>query len=190
MPSESPSETPEISDETLMEQYVDGDTAAFDELFERYEPRAYAYFLKRTRSEERAQDLYQELFLRLHRSRNAYDSSRAFAPWFFQIAHRLLIDDARRAFRHQEVSLEGVDPLGAERPADAVANSEQLGQLLGTLSDAERYVLVAARAEGVPYPEIAARLGKSVQAVKKMASRASLRLRSAALSSETIPDPA
>ena len=86
-----------ISDETLMGRYVAGDSAAFNELFRRYERRAFAYFVKRTRSRERAQALYQELFLRLHRARDVYDSGRPFAPWFFQIAHHLLIDDERRA---------------------------------------------------------------------------------------------
>lgn len=47
--------------------------------------------LKRTSSPQRAEDLYQELFLRIHRARDQFDSSRAFTPWFFQIAHRLLI---------------------------------------------------------------------------------------------------
>jgi len=74
------------SDETLMARYADGDARAFGELFRRYEPRAYASFLKRTASPERAQDLYQELFLRIHRARDRYDAERPFAPWLFQIA--------------------------------------------------------------------------------------------------------
>ena len=64
-----------------MERYVDGDSTAFDELFRRYEPRAFSYFLRRTGSPDRAQDLYQDLFLRIHRARDTYDSRRSFAPW-------------------------------------------------------------------------------------------------------------
>jgi RNA polymerase sigma-70 factor (ECF subfamily) len=164
-----------------MEQYVDGDVAAFDELFRRYEPRAFSYFLRRTHSADRAQDLYQELFLRIHRGRETYDARRAFAPWFFQIAHRLLIDDQRRAYRTQEVSLEerGSD---AFRPSasDTVAERDHLAQLLDTLSPEERHVLICAKGEGAGYAELAAQLGRSVDAVKKMASRAAQRLRAAA----------
>ena len=178
----------EVADEILMERYVNGDAAAFDELFRRYEPRAYAFFIKRTRSRERAQDLYQELFLRIHRARDTYDPARAFTPWFFQIAHRLLIDDQRRAHRSHEL------PLGYGEPRaqrfghnDEVADREQLSQILGALSAEERHVLVSTKVEGIGYPELAAHLGKSVDAVKKMASRAMQRLRNAPHSAAMSP---
>jgi RNA polymerase sigma-70 factor (ECF subfamily) len=165
-----------------MERYAAGDPDAFDELFRRYEPRAYVFFLTRSGSPERAEDLYQELFLRIHRARGRYDPARPFAPWFFQIAHRLLVDDYRRAFRSHEVPIEDWDPCsewpGSEEQA---AVREQIDQLLETLSSEERYVVLSAKFEGAGYPEIADHLGKSVDAVKKMASRAIQRLRAAAL---------
>lgn len=168
----------EIPDESLMRDYANGDAGAFDELFRRYERRAFSFFIKRTRSRERAQDLYQELFLRIHRSRDSYDSARPFAPWFFQIAHRLLVDDQRRAQRAHEVPI-GDREACPDRPSirDEVADSEQLRAILGGLSPEECYVLVSAKVEGVGYPELAVRLEKSVDAVKKMASRAMQRVR-------------
>jgi RNA polymerase sigma-70 factor, ECF subfamily len=170
-----------------MERYVDGDSAAFNELFRRYEPRAFSYFFRRTRSADRAQDLYQELFLRIHRARHAYDFQRAFAPWFFQIAHRLLIDDQRRAYRSQEIALEEGYARAHSAASDAVAEREQLAQVLDGLSADERHVLVCAKGEGVGYAELAAQLGKSVDAVKKMASRAVQRLRAEALAARVVP---
>jgi RNA polymerase sigma-70 factor (ECF subfamily) len=166
------------SDEALMALYADGDAGAFDELFRRHEARAYAYFLKRTRSPERARDLYQELFLRIHRSRDVYDAGRGFAPWFFQIAHHLLIDDQRRAHRCHEVPLEDrvlrADGFACD---DRLADREELSRALAELSPEERYILVSSKLEGVGYRELALRLGKSVDAVKKAASRAMQRLR-------------
>ena len=88
-----------------MARYADGDTESFDPLFQRYEARAYSFFLKRTGSPERAEDLYQELFLRIHRARHRFDAARPFAPWLFQIAHPLLVDDQRRAHRSYEVPI-------------------------------------------------------------------------------------
>lgn len=163
-----------------MRRYVDGDTEAFDSLFVRYESRAFSFYIKRTRSRERAQDLYQELFLRIHRARDSYDPARAFTPWFFQIAHRLLVDDQRRAYRSHEVPI-GDREICSDRTGarDEVADRDQLGQLLDGLSPEERYVLVSAKVEGIGYPELAADLHKSVDAVKKMASRAMQRLRAA-----------
>jgi RNA polymerase sigma factor (sigma-70 family) len=165
-----------------MGHYAGGDSRAFEELFRRYEPRAYAYFIKRARSPDRAQDLYQELFLRVHRARDAYDPERAFAPWFFRIAHRLLVDDERRAYRSHEVSIGDREPVAVRgNPADDVAYREQLVRVLDTLSPEESYVLLAAKGQGIGYAEIAARLGKSADAVKKIASRAMLRLRAGSL---------
>jgi len=170
----------DVPDEVLMARYADGDAQAFDELFRRYEPRGYAYFLTRTGSRERAEDLYQELFLRIHRARGGYDAARPFTPWFFQIAHRLLVDDQRRAHRSHEVPIEDRE-FRADRPGSEqqIADRERLGQVLDALSLEERHVLVAAKIEGVGYPELAARLGKSVDAIKKMISRALQRLRAA-----------
>ncbi len=170
----------ETTDESLMAGYAAGDAGAFDELFRRYEPRAYVFFLKRTGSPQRAEDLYQELFLRIHRARDRYDPTRPFTPWFFQIANRLLVDDHRRAFRCREVSVEDRE-LRAEGPGSEqqVADREEIHQLLREFSPEERYVVLSAKVEGIGYPELAEHLGKSVDAVKKMASRAIQRLRSA-----------
>jgi RNA polymerase sigma-70 factor (ECF subfamily) len=166
------------SDERLMKRYADGDAAAFEELFSRYEQRAYAFFFRRTGSDDRAKDLYQELFLRLHRSRDSYDSTRPFAPWFFRIAGRLLVDDLRRAFRNREVSLPDHDAPRVDGDAEQrVEQAQQVGWLLDRLSPEERRVLVAAKVEGVGYAELARDLGKSVAAVKKLASRAMQRIR-------------
>jgi RNA polymerase sigma-70 factor, ECF subfamily len=179
----------EASDEALMARYADGDVGAFDELFRRFEPRAYAYFLKRTHSSERAQDLYQELFLRIHRARDSYDAARAFAPWFFQIAHRLWVDDQRRAYRAHEVPIGDHEPSARRRDSDDLAGRQQLAQILRTLSQDERYVLVASKIEGIAYPQLAAELGKSVDAIKQMASRALRRIRPAPLPAAACSTP-
>jgi RNA polymerase sigma-70 factor (ECF subfamily) len=163
-----------------MARYADGDVDGFDELFRRYEARIHAFFFRRTGSVERSRDLYQELFLRIHRARDAYDPGRPFAPWLFQIAHRLLVDDQRRAYRSHEIPMENHEPR-AEYPGseNRLADREQLGQVLASLSADERFVVVSSKLDGVGYSELAAQLGKSVDAVKKMASRATQRLRAA-----------
>ena len=169
----------EVRDEGLMARYADGDSEAFEELFRRYEPRAFAFFVKRTGSRERAEDLYQELFLRIHRARDVYDPARPFSPWFYQIAHRLLVDDIRRAFRNREVSLEARDlPPDVSDVEREFADRNELSHLLAGLRPRERYVLVSSKLEGAEYSELAERVGRSTEAVKKVASRAMQRIRS------------
>jgi RNA polymerase sigma factor (sigma-70 family) len=168
-----------VGDEILMERYADGDREAFDELFRRYEPRAYAFFVKRTGSRERAEDLYQDLFLRIHRARDDYDPARPFSPWFYRIAHRLLLDDLRRGFRTREVTLADDRYSDARDMEREFADRNELDHLLAELRPVERYVVVSSKLEGVEYSELAERLGKSSGAVKKLASRAMQRIRPA-----------
>lgn len=168
----------EVGDEILMERYADGDREAFEELFRRYEPRAYAFFVRRTGSRERAEDLYQDLFLRIHRARDAYDPARPFSPWFYRIAHRLLLDDIRRGFRTREVALADDRYPDACDMEKKFADRNELDHLLAELRPGERFVLVSSKLEGAEYSELAARLGKSTEAVKKLASRAMQRIRS------------
>src|SRR5215470_14100314 len=86
----------EPSDEVLMRRYARGDEAAFQLLFRRYRRPVFEFFRRRTQSDERAADLSQELFLRLHSARATFRPDGAFQPWFFRIARHLCIDDLRR----------------------------------------------------------------------------------------------
>lgn len=174
----------EASDSELMRGYAEGDAGAFDELFQRYEQRVYRFFRRRT-SEERAADLYQELFLRLHRFRDRFDPDRPFAPWLFRIARHVLVDDFRRALGRPEEALDAAaaEPVPAPDAERRAADRELAGRLLGSLSADQAGVVVAAKVEGVEYADLARQLGRSVDAVKQTASRALRRLR--ALAAET-----
>ena len=169
------------SDGELMDLYARGSQSAFEELFRRYEGLAYGYFLRRVRCEARARDLYQELFLRLHRFRHRYDPSRPFEPWFFQLAHRVLIDEWRRRHRQVEVDLDEarLESPVADPERSAAARDESERQL-ERLSPEEARILVDAKVLGLGHAEIAAALSKSVAAVKQIASRSLRRLRLAA----------
>lgn len=162
------------SDSTLMERYARGSPAAFEELFRRYERRAWSYFVARTGSPEQAQDLYQELFLRLHRFRGRFDASRPFAPWFFRIAQRVWIDHLRRLAGERAP---GLDPEQvAASPVDdperrALARSE-VSRILAGVSREQARVVVAAKLGGFEYGEIARELGRTVAAVKQIGARA------------------
>lgn len=166
------------TDAELMELYAEGSAEAFEELFARYERRAFDYFLRRTGSEDRAGDLYQELFLRLHRFRDRYDCSRPFAPWFFRVARNVLMEDLRRSMRRREVLLEDdrsqVAEAGIERQIDGRRES---ARLLSLIPEEHARILAAAKIQGLGYAEIAQSLGKSADAVKQCASRALRRLR-------------
>ena len=168
----------EATDSQVMERYALGDGNAFDELFRRYEGRAYAYFLRRTRSSDSARDLFQDLFLRIHRFRARFDPSQRFESWFFTIASHVYIDHLRRSRSFEEpdgASLtDRVRNCDAERQAIARAEAHRI---LAGLSPEQEAVLVAAKVGGFDYAEIAEELGKTVAAVKQVASRTMRRIR-------------
>lgn len=169
-----------LADSELMSLYASGSQAAFQELFRRYEGRAYGYFLRRVGCEARAADLYQELFLRLHRFRESYDPTRPFGPWFFHVARHVLVDEWRR--RHREAAVELDEALFASPKPDArerASAREDAERHLERLSPEQARILLDAKVRGLEYSEIAEALSKSVDAVKQAASRSLRRLRAA-----------
>lgn len=171
----------EPADGELMVRYGHGSQAAFEELFRRYESRAYGYFLRRVGCEALARDLYQELFLRIHRFRRTYDPKRPFAPWFFHVARCVLVDEWRRRSRRAEVLFEESLHVSPESDAEERAAAlEIVERQLGRLSPEDARILVYAKGWGFEYAEIAEALKKSTDAVKQTASRSLRRLRAVA----------
>jgi RNA polymerase sigma-70 factor (ECF subfamily) len=162
-----------------MALYARGNSAAFDELFRRWERRIFGFFVRKTGSEQRALDLFQELFLRLHRFRDRYDPARPFAPWLLQMARRVWLDDLRGTLGLQEIELEDTEMASdADPEAHAIARDEAWG-VLASLGPDQQHILVAAKVGGFDYSEIARAAGRSESAVKQIASRAMRKLRAA-----------
>lgn len=87
----------EPSDDALMQAYAAGDVAAFDSLFQRHRRALFTYLTHHTGNGPLAEDLFQEVFLRvIHRSAG-YRSAGSFRAWLFAIAHNALTDDRRRS---------------------------------------------------------------------------------------------
>jgi len=168
----------DLPDSDLMAMYARGSAEAFDVLFRRWEHPLLGYFVKRARSQDHAADLFQELFLRLHRFREQFDSRQPFGPWVWQIARRVWIDELRRSRELPSVALEEAAkvPVRDDLEARALVRDE-VWHMLGMLTPEQRLVTVAAHAVGVDYGEIAHGLGKSVAAAKQIGSRAMRRLR-------------
>lgn len=174
----------DLTDGDLMRRYADGDASAFDELFRRYERRAFRYFIRRTGSGDRASDLYQELFLRLHRFRIRYDPNRPFAPWFFRLAHNVFVDEMRRPIHRREVALTADTATAPDfDPEQQAEQGERALQLLRLVPDEQADLIVATKVLGLAYAEVAARTGSSVDALKQSTSRALRHLRQASAGS-------
>ncbi|MCC6848182.1 MAG: RNA polymerase sigma factor [Deltaproteobacteria bacterium] len=174
----------ETSDEILMAAYQAGNEAAFGELFARYSGSVYGFLVRRVGDRARADDLYQEAFLRLHRARATYDSRRPFRAWLFGIVHNLATDAFRSRGRAPEMAADdGLDRAGAAPSPERVATAREavadLQEALAGLAPDEATALILARVEGLDYEEIGGVLGRSAGATKQLAYRALKRVRAA-----------
>lgn len=90
----------DVSDEMLMQKSAAGDRFSFEMLYERYAGKLYHYFLRMLwHDEEMAQDLTQEVFLKIVQKPEQFDTNRTFKTWVFSVAHNM----CKNAYRHKEV---------------------------------------------------------------------------------------
>lgn len=174
--------TDSLSDEWLMQAYLEGDESCFAVLIERYERELYSYLRRMTGDAALAEDVFQNTFLQVHLKRHLYDRGRAFRPWLYTIATNQAIDWMRRNQRHRRVRLEsesdngqqGSSPLDRisgpgvqpERLAEQSEWRAQVRAAVDGLSNHLRSVLVLSYYQGLKYKEIADILRIPVGTVK------------------------
>ncbi len=173
----------QFTDQEVMRRVRDGDSAALRYLFDRYHRRLFAFCLRMTANRELAQDLVQDVFVRVLRYRDSYQPGRPVAPWIFRMARNASIDHLRKGGREVAPPEDGedwVDPEPGPVPVERLQRREELGRLkqaLDRLPEERREVLMMARFGEMKYAEIADCLDCSVGAVKVRVHRAMKQLR-------------
>ena len=176
------------TDKSLIDAHIKGDTTAFGELVRRYGDGLLGYLTTMTGSVEKAEDLFQETFKRVHEKAGTFRGSRI-KGWLFTIATNVAIDGFRRNGRLQVTSLNqklDCDDEGRELSAVALADNshepsqkaimterkEQVRRALELLPAKQRATLVLAYYQQLSYPEVAQVLDCSVGTVKTQMYRA------------------
>ena len=182
----------------LMLQVRDGvsevSSAAFEELVLRYQSRLLTVLEHLVGNRELAEDLAQEVFLRVFRARLRYAPEARFSTWLFTIANNVASNALRSKSRRREVGVpersNGSDtsPFGLDQMAKAASalmptraldkaeSAEMVRQALESLNDRQRLALLLSKFEGMSYQDIADTMGLSVQAIKSLLSRARVNL--------------
>jgi RNA polymerase sigma-70 factor (ECF subfamily) len=164
-----------------MAAYVEGDQAAFREMFARHAPVLTRVVRAQIKSDEETRDLVQQVFLQLHRARRDYRKGDPLRPWLFTIAYNLCRDRWRAAAHRREVAVEAAEPVAGSPDAADVLQERQRSELLRAalvdLPDDQRRVIEMHWFAELPLPEVATALGVSLSAVKVRAHRAYERLR-------------
>jgi RNA polymerase sigma-70 factor (ECF subfamily) len=181
-------------DVRLMLEVRDGNAAAFEELVLRYQGRLLTVLRHLVGSREQAEDLAQEVFLRVYRARESYEPGAKFSTWLYTIANHAAANALRSRSRRHEVTLQTRDsgPMGA-RPLDTMlqassgqmparqldkAEMREIVQMaLESLGPRQRMAVLLSKFEGMSYAEIAAIMELSPQAIKSLLSRARENLR-------------
>jgi RNA polymerase sigma-70 factor, ECF subfamily len=98
-----------LTDEACMARYQQGDAAAFHALYTRYRDRLHRYVLRLAPRSSEAEEVFQDVWLTVIRSRHGYRPTASFAAWLFSIAHRRAADRWRSLGRHAPDSRRAVD---------------------------------------------------------------------------------
>jgi RNA polymerase sigma-70 factor (ECF subfamily) len=173
-PQEPSSEDPTLS--ILMGEYQGGSAEAFDHLHDALAADLKAYLTMLSRDAARAEDLLQETFLQMHRSRAAHTPGQPVRPWVFAIAKRVFLMHRRSASRRARHEL--LSSADRQEAAIAVLETERLHarqevQLaLRQLPSAGRRAFVLHHLLGFSFKEVGARLGIKPGAAKIRSSRA------------------
>jgi RNA polymerase sigma-70 factor (ECF subfamily) len=189
----APENPPAPADSQLMGRVRDGDVALLGELFERHHQRLFHFFLRLARSRQAAEDLVQEVFVRMLKYRHTFRTESEFVPWMFALARNAAVD--RHRARPKELPQEPDAPepeADLPHPIVGLERAEQAGRLrraLAQLTPAKREILLLARFSELKYDRIAEMLEISEGAVKVRVHRAMKELKAAFLADGALQAP-
>lgn len=170
-----------MTDEQVMEALKKGDLQQASLLFERYHKPLFNFLAKMTLEREQAEDLTQNVFLRMIRYRTSYKEGMKFKSWIYQVARNVFSD------YYQATKNKRADFVEVEKIADRIMDNEEnsqfeekeqlLHQSLALLNEEQRELLVLTRFKHLKYEEVAQLMDTSVANIKVKVHRAIGKLR-------------
>ena len=176
-----------LDDSGVVSAFLEGESRAFDELVNRYQNRLLNFVYRTTGDRERAEDLVQEVFVRVYRHIHRFDRSRKFSTWIYTIASNLAKNELRNRSRNPLVLFQTIRrnwedddrPLQFEDPATRPDDLYRKRHLREVVEDAveklpphHRNVFVLRELEGKSYEEIAEITSCNLGTVKSRLNRA------------------
>lgn len=175
-------------DVALMQLVRDGDAGAFEELVRRHQHAVVGTVAKMLGNPSDAEDIAQQVFVRIWKSAGRYTPQAKFTTWMFTITRNLVFNETRRRRRKPTVSTDEREELMREvvedrhgpSPTEVALQAElerAVDAAIESLPEKQRLAVVLRRYEEMPYEEIAEVLGLSVPAVKSLLFRARTQLK-------------
>ena len=174
--------TKDHSDEELLRRFNEGHPDAFEELVRRYERPLYNFIFRSVRRRERADELLQDVFLKVVQRSQDFKGDSKLSTWLYTIARNLCIDHSRKMVfrRHQSLDAPGPGPeggptllertagTGAEPDRAAVAEDlrRRIGEAIEELPEEQREVFLMRHVQGMRFKDIADVVGVPENTVK------------------------
>jgi RNA polymerase sigma-70 factor (ECF subfamily) len=172
------------SDEELMLAYRAGEASAFDALYARHRGGVFRYLRRQAGTAAIAEELFQDVWLRLIDARASYEPRAKFTTWLFTIAHNRLMDHFRTRARAALVSYDDdpIDDVAADtpRPEESLARKQDAARLLAAieaLPAAQREAFLLQQEGELSLEEIAAVTGVHRETAKSRLRYAMKKLR-------------
>ena len=180
-PSISPTDSPEPEIE-WMARIGEGDMEALRLLVETHQARVIGTISKMLGSDAEAEDLAQQVFIRVWKSAPRYRPTAKFTTWLFRITRNLVFNELRRKRHFADQAEEIPEPTErGDKEPDRVLMGEELQlaiqDAINRLPDSQRMAIILRRYEEMAYEEIAKVMGTTVPAVKSILFRARAELR-------------
>jgi RNA polymerase sigma-70 factor (ECF subfamily) len=171
-----------LSDEELMLNYQRGEALAMDEILKRYKNPVYGFALRLLANSAEAEDIAQEVFMRVHKFRDNYRPSGKFRSWVFSIAHNLCVSSLRKRKwlviwpRNKENPDELMDFQSPDPSPDEQASNNEVSNAVKTciqeLPFLQKEALILREYQNLDYDEIGKILHRPLGTVKTLIYRA------------------
>ena len=169
-------------EETLINEAVEGESSAFGQLYDHYQPAIYRFVFVKVGRREDAEDITHQVFVSAWQNIKTYTHrGNPFSSWLYRIARNLVIDHYRA--KKSEISLEKIDPETFVLPSTLnvdVATKFEVEKVMAALAKLKpdyQDVIILRFVEDLPLKEVAHAISKTEGAVKLMQHRAIKELR-------------
>lgn len=180
-------------DRALIDRCLQNDADAFDEVVVRYKNKVYNYICRMIHNDHEAEDLTQEVFIRMFTSLASFRNQSSLHTWIFRIASNLCIDYYRRNKKHQNIAYSLDEPIDNEetQPSRDIPDNKynpykvfergelnkQIEDALKQLPEKLRAVIILHDIEDLPYEDISHIVGCPLGTVKSRLFNARMQLR-------------